>query len=133
MEENSSSKLGIPSEIQFATLLVDNDHNHHDHDHNNQHNQSAPPPLLQISCNLTAKTNGSGFGLYSGPHWLKAKSDHQNESKIIDPKRYVGLLKEFNFESSGVEPEEGVRILLEGWTGEVEGAVKEFGQGVFRG
>ncbi len=118
MEENSSSKLGIPSEIQFATLVVDH------------HHQSAPP-LLQVSCNLTAKTTGSGFGLYSGPHWLKAKSDHQNESMIIDPKRYVGLLKEFNFES-GVEPVEGVRNLLEGWTGEVEGAVKEFGQGVFR-
>lgn len=120
VEENSSSRLGIPSEIQFATLVVD--HHHH---------QSAPP-LLQISCNLTAKTNGSGFGLYSGPHWLKAKSDKQNESRIIDPKRYVGLLKEFNFES-GVEPVEGVRNLFEGWTGEVEGAIKEFGQGVFRG
>lgn len=124
LEENSSSKLGIPSEIQFATLVVDHHHHHH-------HHQSAPP-LLQVSCNLTAKTNGSGFGLYSGPHWLKAKSNHQNESMIIDPKRYVGLLKEFNFES-GVEPVEGVRNLLEGWTGEVEGAVKEFGQGVFKG
>lgn len=44
----------------------------------------------------------------------------------------MGLLKEFNFEL-GVKPVEGVRNLLEGWTGDLEGAVKEFGQGLFRG
>lgn len=97
IEENSSSKLGTPSKIQFATLFVDN------------HHHSAL--LLQVSCNLTAKTNGAEFGLYSGPHWLIAKSDDKNENEIIDPKRYVGLLKVFDFEP-GVEPVEGLR---EGW------------------
>lgn len=44
----------------------------------------------------------------------------------------MGLLKEFSVEFE-VKPVEGVRNLLEGWTGDVEAMVKEFGQGLFRG
>lgn len=42
------------------------------------------------------------------------------------------MLKEFSVEFE-VKPVEGVRNLLEGWTGDVEAMVKEFGQGLLGG
>ena len=103
VEENKSSRRGIASEIQFATLL--------DHER---------PFLCEV--NASARTGG----MLS--RWLTTAAASRSQQRLIDPARYKGLLKEYDF---GDDPAKCDRMLLK-WSGEVEGAVVEFLQPVIR-
>lgn len=94
IEENSSSRRGVPSEIQFATILE--------------------------------YVSGRAGGIFS--RWLRTRTPAEQRQKPVDPQRYTGLLKEYDFEGDPRKCDE----MLQKWTGEVEGAVVQFSQTVVR-
>lgn len=103
VEENKSSRRGIASEIQFATIL--------DYDR---------PFLCEV--NVSARTGGRLS------RWLKTPAETEGRQRPIDPAEYAGRLTEYDF---GSEPGKCDQMLLK-WSGEVEGAVLEFLQPVVR-
>ncbi|KAK4232629.1 hypothetical protein QBC38DRAFT_514333 [Podospora fimiseda] len=114
LEENSSTERGIPSEVEFAVVVRHDD----------------LMGLIQCEVRASAKTGGGGGGLLLllPGHYLRAKTAVEDCRRVIDPAVFVGKLREYDLGKEG----EGVEGLLKGWTGEVEGAVLEFGGGVVR-
>ena len=99
IEENSSSRRGIPSEIQFAAIL-----------------DYEGPFICEVN------VSGRAGGVFS--RWLRTRTPVEKRQKAIDPQNYAGLLKEYDFEDDPRKSE----AMLQKWTGEVEGAVVQFSQ-----
>jgi hypothetical protein len=104
ISENKSSERGVPSELQLAALV--------------QH--SGP---MQVEVDIAGRSAG-GFYL---PHHLRPKTDAVGRKKVIDPRKYRGVLDEFNL---GEDKWERCGRLLNEWTGKVDGAMLQFDQPV---
>ena len=101
IEENTSVRRGVPSEMCFAALL-----------------EYEEPFTCEVS------VSGRTGGIFS--RWLRTCTPAKTRQKVIDPHRYRGLLKEYDFEADLSKCE----TMLQKWTGEVEGAVVQFSQPV---
>ena len=103
IEEDSSTKRGIPSEIQFATIL-----------------QYEQPFVCEVV------VSGRTGGMF--PRWLRTRTPATERQRAIDPQYYKGLLKEYDLQG---DLQQCTKMLQE-WTGEVEGAVVQFSQPVVK-
>lgn len=99
VEENKSSHRGIPTEIQFAAVV----------DYDN-------PFICEVNM------SGRSGGIF--PRWLRARAPNTQRQSPIDPAKYKGLLREYDFEDDST----ALEALLMNWTGEVSGAVVHFSQ-----
>ncbi|KAK6529149.1 hypothetical protein TWF694_004361 [Orbilia ellipsospora] len=95
IEENPSSERGIPLEAQFAVLV--------------NHTSS-----VKCDVKISARTAG---GILP-PHYLRARTSPQNRSKIIEPSKYIGRLREYSFGQGGSDCE----AMLANWPGTIAGA-----------
>lgn len=104
IEENSSTERGIPSEMQFATII----------------RHSGP---IQCDIQASARTAGGPYPL----HYLRTRTASEDRRRIIDPSKFAGKLFEYDFQSDA-----DVDELLKTWAGEVTGAVLEFQQPIVK-
>ncbi|KAJ6440158.1 hypothetical protein O9K51_08049 [Purpureocillium lavendulum] len=104
IEENPSTERGIPTEVQFATVIR----------HSN---------AIQVDMKASAWTAG---GLYP-PHHLRTRTPADDRRRVIGPSTFVGNLFHYDLEGDA-----DVDNLLGNWTGEVAGAVLDFQQPIVR-